>query len=152
MEIINGIASKVKITAIATSGSNYTCTLELNGKTVIIKSIEPITISENDQIRIAGTNSDSGFKGLAYRNITTNITGNNGSVLITITGIIFSIFSFGFLSVFLYMAYFANPDTHPPVIFSCVFISFICIFIIVGLSITFRGIRLFQARNLVKSS
>ena len=151
METIRGTATKVRDNVEVRGNNNtttiYVAVLEINTSPVIIKSVEPIEITENDNIIVAGHVTGSGFHGLAYKNVSTNIVGDNGCGRTFFHGLIITL-----LCGIIALQFIPNVMTFTIKPQSLLFIIVPCILMITGLYKIFIGVRLLQAKNLVNSS
>ncbi|WP_333653447.1 hypothetical protein [Dissulfurispira sp.] len=144
METIRGVASKVRNTIDVSGGdvttTTHICIFQLDGRTVKVKSSEPPIINEGDNVIVAGNSSGGVFYAFAYRNLTSHTEGNEGYFLMFLFGVIFPVASVMIFSTF------SNPffGILPKIIAS--------VFLLAGLYMLFRGIRVLQAVKLLKES
>ncbi len=97
MQVLSGVASQVRHTlevrSLAGENSHVVTThiglLMLNGRQVRLKSGQPLLINEGDQIVVAGDEAGGVFKGLAYRNLDTQVAGDEGWIAQSVAGAVF---------------------------------------------------------------
>lgn len=147
METIRGVASKVRNTIDVSGGgkdghvtTTHICIFQLDGRTVKAKSSEPPIINDGDNVIVAGSSSGGVFNAFAYRNITSQADGNEGYILMFLFGVIFPVASVMIFGTF------SDPffGIFPKIIGS--------VFILAGLYMLFRGVRILQAVKLLKES
>jgi hypothetical protein len=97
MQLLNGVATQVRNTldvrSIGAESSHvvttHICLLMLNGRQVRLKSGQPVMINEGDRIVVAGDGAQGLFKGLAYRNLSTQAAGDEGWIAQSVGGVVF---------------------------------------------------------------
>ena len=97
MQLLNGVATQVRNTldvrSIGAESSHvvttHICLLMLNGRQVRLKSGLPVMINEGDRIVVAGDGAQGLFKGLAYRNLSTQAVGDEGWIAQSVGGVVF---------------------------------------------------------------
>lgn len=146
MQLLSGVATQVRNTLDVRSldGDNnhvvttHICLLILNGRQVRLKSGQPLLINEGDHIVVAGDGEQGLFKGLAYRNLSTQVAGNEGWVAQSLGGVVFAGASL------LAWAHFSDASFGPmPQIVATLFLA-------VGAYLLWRGWRVRQACLLLR--
>ncbi|MGA2141188.1 MAG: hypothetical protein ABSG94_02100 [Brevinematales bacterium] len=149
MEILSGAASKIRFSKEfvikgRTKKIDYICGVALDNRNYVFHSDFPISVLENENIIIAGRNIiKDEFKVFAFKNITSNVWGKNGSFgNISIGALVIVICLFIFFSFFFYYG-FIEPRYKPILV-----IVLLCMLYPGIISFT-RGIRLLLANNLI---
>ncbi len=145
MEKIKGIASQVRNTISVSGGGNnssvtttHIAIFQIEGRQIQCKSSEPILINEGDMVMVASKTGSGILNGYAYMNLNTRAVGNEGWVLMLFFGVLFPAVSVAVFSIF------SDPffGVLPKVIGG--------IFLVVGLGMFYRGIRVLQAVRVLK--
>ncbi|GEM_PF-3286012 len=142
MEIITGKACKVEKHELKSymGGKSYYCSFELKGKKIKIKSNKPVSISENDNLVVAG-NRGRNFKVLAYRNNTANVSESEPFALLQVlTGPICIICGLFEIAV--------SPYDSP---YKIILILAAGMAVVLGISLLYNGIIILKAVNSIKT-
>lgn len=153
METLRGTAEKVRNTVSVSGGGDRNSTVttthialfQINNRQIKVSSTEPVLIEEGDEVVIAGSVRRGLFEALAYRNVTTGITGNQAYVVNLILGIIFPAAAVGFFTSFMRSGFFSAGFGIPGMLPAAVS----AIFFITGIYILFTGFRTMKAKNMV---
>ena len=146
MEIIKGTAKRVRnASEVSGGGRNSHVTTShismflLDKQQVQIKSTEPFMIDEDDLVYVAGKIKSGLFKGYAYKNTTTGVSGDSGILVMFLFSLVFPGIGISILISF------SDPffGLFPKVLGS--------IFIGVGLYMFYQATLVLKATNLLRS-
>ena len=146
MDEVRGIASNVRNTVSISGGGNdsqvtttHLTHFNIDGK--IVKTVaSPLMINDGDDVFAVGNTSNGMLNALAFKNFTNNVTGNQGWLIMLLFGIGFPV-----VSVISYLQ-FSDPffGIVPKIVSG--------VFLVAGLVMFFRGVRIFLAANVVKQA